>query len=220
MATQRLQILDGLNFVSFKEQNLTEEQKEQARANIEVSRSVALPLPTYYDTITSSKRYMKININDMVAGVLYGIDHVDGASSVMLQFKLICDDGSEATIANYGTSSGAMFKKVVVGYATKPILYDVYNNKSYTIDMTDKSTAANVSVTSNYNVYYLGVENTEEYTPIGDYNPATKKYVDDATNVATDDEIIDMLVQCDMIIAMSDSDGSILTDEYENILTW
>ena len=40
------------------------------------------------------------------------------------------------------------------------------------------------------------------------------------SEIATDSEIIDMLIQEDMIIAMSDSDGSILTDEYGDILTW
>lgn len=30
----------------------------------------------------------------------------------------------------------------------------------------------------------LGIDNTQEYTPTGDYNPATKKYVDDAVKAA------------------------------------
>lgn len=38
--------------------------------------------------------------------------------------------------------------------------------------------------------------------------------------VSTDDEIIDMLIQEDMLFAFTDSTGSILTDENNNILTW
>ena len=38
--------------------------------------------------------------------------------------------------------------------------------------------------------------------------------------VSTDDEIIDMLIQEDMLFAIADSDGSILVDENNNILTW
>lgn len=41
MATKKLQILDGLSFVSYNEQNLTEEQKEQVRVNI----GAGVPLP-------------------------------------------------------------------------------------------------------------------------------------------------------------------------------
>lgn len=38
--------------------------------------------------------------------------------------------------------------------------------------------------------------------------------------VSTDDEIVDILIQEDMLFAFIDSTGSILTDENNNILTW
>lgn len=37
---------------------------------------------------------------------------------------------------------------------------------------------------------------------------------------STDEEIIDVLVETDMLVAVSDGDGSILTDENCDILTW
>lgn len=38
--------------------------------------------------------------------------------------------------------------------------------------------------------------------------------------IATDAEIIDLLVEADTIMAVADADGSILTDESDNILLW
>lgn len=50
--------------------------------------------------------------------------------------------------------------------------------------------------------------------------PDTIARVNDVGEVATDDEIIDILIQEDMLFALTDSTGSILTDENNNILTW
>lgn len=41
-----------------------------------------------------------------------------------------------------------------------------------------------------------------------------------AEGIASDEEIIDILIEEDMLFAITDSDGSILADENENILTW
>lgn len=38
--------------------------------------------------------------------------------------------------------------------------------------------------------------------------------------IASDEEIISMLIEEDMLIAIADSDGSILVDENKNVLTW
>lgn len=40
------------------------------------------------------------------------------------------------------------------------------------------------------------------------------------TEIATDDEIIDMLTEEDMLPVVADADGAILSDENENILVW
>ena len=37
-------------------------------------------------------------------------------------------------------------------------------------------------------------------------------------NIATDDEVIDALIENDLLCALVDEDGSILTDEFDNIL--
>ena len=40
------------------------------------------------------------------------------------------------------------------------------------------------------------------------------------SEIATDDEIIDMLIEEDMVAAVTDSDGAVLADENNNILLW
>ena len=42
----------------------------------------------------------------------------------------------------------------------------------------------------------------------------------DVDNIATDDKIIEMLIQEDMLPAVINFDGSILADEADNILLW
>lgn len=62
--------------------------------------------------------------------------------------------------------------------------------------------------------------NTTEYTPTGDYHPATKKYVDDSIGVVTDEEILNMLANHDIIDIAADNSGNILTDNNSNVLIY
>lgn len=50
--------------------------------------------------------------------------------------------------------------------------------------------------------------------------PDTIARVNDVGEVASTNEIVDILIQEDMLFAFTDSTGSILTDENNNILTW
>ena len=45
-------------------------------------------------------------------------------------------------------------------------------------------------------------------------------YIKNKPEIATDDEIIDMIAQEDMLPVVADSDGSLLADENNNILLW
>lgn len=45
-------------------------------------------------------------------------------------------------------------------------------------------------------------------------------YVKNKPDITTDDEIIDMLTENDMLPVVADSDGAILADESDNILLW
>ena len=42
----------------------------------------------------------------------------------------------------------------------------------------------------------------------------------DKTEIATDDEVLDLLIEEDMVAAVADSDGVLLADENDNILLW
>jgi hypothetical protein len=45
-------------------------------------------------------------------------------------------------------------------------------------------------------------------------------YIKNKPEIATDEEIIDMIAQEDILVAVADSDGSILTDENGDVLLW
>ena len=51
-------------------------------------------------------------------------------------------------------------------------------------------------------------------------DPSKGDYIKNKPKIATDDEIIEMLTQEDMLPVVSDFDGSLLADENNNILLW
>jgi hypothetical protein len=53
---------------------------------------------------------------------------------------------------------------------------------------------------------------------VGDTSVAEQ--INNAIVIATDDEILELLAQEDMLPVVKDSDGSFLADENENILLW
>ena len=51
-------------------------------------------------------------------------------------------------------------------------------------------------------------------------DPTKGDFIKNKPKIATDDEIIEMLTQLDMLPTVSDSDGALLSDENGNILLW
>jgi hypothetical protein len=51
-------------------------------------------------------------------------------------------------------------------------------------------------------------------------DPSKGDYIKNKPKFATNDEIIEMLIQEDMFPIVVDSDGNIMADENENILLW
>lgn len=49
-------------------------------------------------------------------------------------------------------------------------------------------------------------------------DPTALDYVKNKPEIATDDEILEMLIELNMLPVVADSDGSLLADENENIL--
>lgn len=59
---------------------------------------------------------------------------------------------------------------------------------------------------------------TASYSPVEDTDLVTKGYIN--ILIATDDEILEMLTQHDMLPVVADADGSLLADDDGNILLW
>ena len=53
-------------------------------------------------------------------------------------------------------------------------------NVDYKINIRHKESKSGITIETIRNTRYLDINNTKEFIPTGDYNPATKKYVDDA----------------------------------------
>lgn len=70
---------------------------------------------------------------------------------------------------------------------------------------------------------YINEDNGDMYKCVkGDNEELVWKLVNDNSQIATsaDDEIIDMLIEEDMLLAVTDGDGAILSDENGDILIW
>jgi hypothetical protein len=177
-------------------QELTDEQKEQARENIGAGIDVIQPWEPYEVKdygIQSNGRHpikLKFDINTISAGSLYSISPkyaISGNPSYMIQYNYVCSDGTEFTVMTISTATlGGLFALLLKGVGPGTNLdlkfYSVNNNTIYAVN-GDSSTSSGLTKTT-YNM--LARENDIEYTPTGDYNPATKKYVDDA--IPTDEE--------------------------------
>ncbi len=131
----------------------------------------------YYDTMESgiSGLFYKVNMEELEKLSIYAVPDEIKEKTPSVYLTILCDDGSEKPIT--------MVSKNNLFYINKSgnliYLYIVDANFNYVIDITDKSTKNNVVVTTKNNTKYLGINNTSEYSPEKDYNPATKKYVDD-----------------------------------------
>lgn len=262
--------VDG--FVSYTEQTLTDEQKTQARENIGAGENFVVPINPYkyeeqvHPTNGKTYAFYYVNAEEMQEGVLYGAIPNPNIYKVYFYFNIICDDNTEKRLAAIVDASqketfSVMYSGNDTVGKTIHIFYHNGNSQAYA-SLKDKSTAANIVVNHQGNIKYISTSNSSEYIPTGDYNPATKKYVDDSVSevsalvgdiavfeqittaitnsvadwnqndenaadyiknkpdIATDDEIIDMLTENDMLPVVADSDGAILADESDNILLW
>ena len=75
---------------------------------------------------------------------------------------------------------------------------------------------------TNANALYMLTDSEDEVVQ-SDWNQTDETALDfikNKPNIATDDEIIEMLTQEDMFPVVTDADGSILSDENDNILLW
>ena len=138
--------------------------------------TVIHPLPIYKIAETDAMITYMVNIMDLKKLTTYGaIRDMNSTKYQRYRFIYPCDDGKNKTIVNTGDDiNDTTFR--VYHYSTSSTL--TFNNVRYSVDYTKHSTSTDVVVTNSIQ-NYLGIYNTREYTPTENYNPATKKYVDD-----------------------------------------
>ena len=142
--------------------------------------TVIHPLPIYKMAEAPTMITYTVNIMDLKKLTTYGaIRDINSTKYQRYHFIYPCDDGTNKTIVNTGDDiNDTTFR--VYHYDNSSTL--TFNNVRYSIDYTKHSTSTDVIVTE-YIQNYLGIYNTREYTPTEDYNPATKKYVDDSKQI-------------------------------------
>ena len=136
-----------------------------------------------------------INIMDLNYRKTYGINKPNTTKILMYRFIYICDDGTKKTIINLGDDAGRDLIRIWY-YDDHANLF--IGNNYYTVNYASHATSSEVVVKKCIS-NYLGVNNTIAYTPTSDYNPSTKKYVDDLveskTTMCTDEEVDNMLLE-------------------------
>ena len=205
MSTKKLQILNGLDFVRYNEQTLTDEQKAQVRENIGAGSSDSVTAdelngylyykqpPIYRIEETGNAMNIYINLADLVNGGYYYFNTAlqvpeSTAGMYSLYYIVACKDGTEFNVSTSqgtkGYNLGAPFKInnfTAMSYMPNPIV--IQFEDTYTRQITvggTIDTATNLTKTTTYNSKYLSTQNQYEYIPTKDYHPSTKKYVDDA----------------------------------------
>ena len=119
-----------------------------------------------------------INIEEMETCVRYGM--TDFQDCVTFAFVIPTNDAKYRTISI--TAASELLHYYVSERWTDEsgdfiVLRTTYAD--YVINVADKSTQNSVTYETNDRIDYLTFNRTEEYIPETDYNPATKKYVDD-----------------------------------------
>lgn len=247
-------------FVSYEPQELTDEQKAQARANIGQVRwrnfSDEYSTYTYaigqdtidYDiatTINAVNDYGNNALEELVSWLItvFSFDGVSATSVVNFndtKFKYIAD--SFMALKNGGAIVDGLNVKICLPFIIDKtnleslemaagVVQLKYQTSHIYIQCFGKNvySSASFNLTTNTvdrpNTQYYGVLNPNSATVKG-YSADAKAVRDalalkiDKSDIATDEEIIEMLIAEDMFPVVTDTDGSLLADENGNILLW
>ena len=112
-------------------------------------------------------------VNDLTTSGTYVLPkRTDGSSWTNLRFQV-------------KTGDGKTLNAILEGYQHFPFVVNVETQTIYLDNLRITYVIGDTADTSSINseTYYLGTKNTKEYTPTGDYNPATKKYVDENKDI-------------------------------------
>ena len=135
-----------------------------------------LPLPIYQ--IQESTTITKlVNIMDLIPGVQYSTyKDINQTKSEGYRVVYVCDDGTFKTICNISVKN-KIIHLLKVSHSTNYSTLS-YNNIYYKVDYSEHSTNTDIQITKTLQDY-LPMNNIIEYNPTKDYDPTTKKYVDD-----------------------------------------
>ena len=139
-------------------------------------KTILEPLPIYDTKEATNVLQYIVNIMDLDKRKTYGAVQHGINKATSYKFVYICDDGTQAMVGSFSDNVNENHFRVW-HYTNSSILY--CGNYYYNIDYTNHATRTDVVVTNEIR-NYLNIYNTKEYTPEEDYNPATKKYVDDS----------------------------------------
>lgn len=119
----------------------------------------------------------KYNI-DVLKDILSNVETIAGSGGAGLNIEIV---------EELPTTGESHTIYLVPNEGSKPNIYDEY---MYIANDWEKIGSTEIDLTN-----YLAKNNTSEFTPTGDYNPATKKYVDDSMssssiNYSTDEKLI------------------------------
>ena len=141
-------------------------------------------------------RKLLVNVSGIFSDVysISTVDYVNAANKspnnkAYLRLIVKCDDGTEKVVtSNKAIISGEPWT-VSITNNSRVSAISIYSslyttNSKLVVNTLDCSTSETVTVTEKKNINYLGINNYTEFTPTGDYQPATKKYVDDAIAAA------------------------------------
>lgn len=238
MSTKKIQLLDGLDFVHYnKEQKLTDEQKVQVRKNInagepQIQVDWNQSDPTAKDFVRNRPCY-EDEIEEVFERTLYGTEYLVDAefcenlwknrytatfvvNGVKCPYNIFNDKVTETYRSIRLNVPGATAIQSHGIAWHKSSGSDVFDKIFFTSSFFNKKERENATTTISFSLKTKILrELDEKFIPD---SIARIKDINEA--MSTDDEIIDMLIEEDMLIAITDSDGSILVDENENILTW
>ena len=146
------------------------------------ANNIIQPLPIKEKEFTTAVAKYYVDIEQLENNVCYGLTTIpeeEKRNSIRVYYRIYCEDGTFKNVSL--TQANYVYSALKAGNNISLMCYMPSSiNTEYKVDITDKSTANNVVVTTIYNRDFLGINNTREFIPTNDYQPATKKYVDDA----------------------------------------
>lgn len=137
--------------------------------------------------IDETNKSITINCNSMGTFRKYFIPN-KYANIYHFSFIYTNSDNTETEVATAGGTLSRDGFIICTRNTSTQFALVLYEHEKYTYNKTDKSITKGLYGS-------LSIGNMIEFTPTEDYNPATKKYVDDANVEATDEEVDAMLLE-------------------------